>query len=143
MDYEVIEGITHADVAVRVKGGSYDDLFLKGGKALICEMVENYDDILPEIKKAGVLKNISIELLYFEFLNEILFFKDAEGLLLFPESVEITEVNSEYICSFVLSGEKILRCKHNFRVDVKAVTMHGLQIYVENGVYTAESVFDV
>jgi SHS2 domain-containing protein len=143
MDYELIEDITHADVAVRVKAASYDELFVKSGRALMSEMVENPGDISPLIFKEGVISGDDIELLYFEFLNEILFFKDAESLLLLPEKISFAVINDEYKCSFRLAGEKIIRDKHIFRVDVKAVTMHGLRIYKENDLYIAETVFDV
>ncbi len=143
MDYELIEDITHADVAVRVKGSSYNDLFIKSGRALMSEMVENSCEIAPVIIKEGVISGDNIELLYFEFLNEILFFKDADGILLLPESVTVIENNGEYKCSFRLAGEKIIRDKHIFRVDVKAVTMHRLRIYKEDDLYIGETVFDV
>jgi len=143
MDYEIIEEITHADIAVRVKAGSYDELFVKSGRALISEMVENPDDISSLIIKEGSLAGASIDLIYFEFLNEILFFKDAESLLMLPAKISVTGTDDEYKCSFSLSGEKIIRDKHIFRVDVKAVTMHGLRIYKENDLFIAEAVFDV
>lgn len=143
MDYELIEDITHADVAVRVKGASLDELFIKSGRALICEMVENPGDISSLIIKEGSLSGNNIELIYFEFLNEILFFKDAESLLLLPELVKISDVTGNINCDYKLCGEKIIREKHLFRVDVKAVTMHGLRIFKENNLFIAEIVFDV
>ena len=143
MDYELIEDITHADVAVRVRGASYSELFVKSGRALMSEMVENPGDISPLIIKEGVFSGDNIELLFFEFLNEILFFKDAESLLLLPDNISVTDNESVYKCSFRLAGEKIIREKHIFRVDVKAVTMHGLRIYKENDLFVAETVFDV
>jgi len=143
MDYEIIEEITHADIAVRVKGSSLDELFVKSGRALISEMVENPGDISFLIIKEGNLTGDSIELMYFEFLNEILFFKDAERVLLIPEIVKISDVSGSLNCDYRLCGEKIIRGKHNFKVDVKAVTMHGLRIYKENDLFVAEAVFDV
>ena len=143
MDYELIEDITHADVAVRVKGASLDELFIKSGRALISEMVENPGDISSLIIKEGSLSGNNIELIYFEFLNEILFFKDAESLLLLPELVKISDVTGNINCDYKLCGEKIIREKHVFRVDVKAVTMHGLRIFKENNLFIAEIVFDV
>lgn len=143
MDYEIIEEITHADIAVRVKGTSLDELFVKSGRALISEMVENPGDISPLIIKEGNLSGNNIELIYFEFLNEILFFKDAESLLLLPEFVKIYDDTVNLKCDYKLWGEKIIREKHIFKVDVKAVTMHGLRIYKENDLFVAETVFDV
>ena len=143
MDYELIEDITFADVAVRVKGDTPEEVFIKGGNALLSEMVENYGDISPVIKRNGEIQGETLELLYFEFLNEILFFKDAEGLLLLPEKIRVTGGPGEYRCCFTLAGEKIERERHRFRVDVKGVIMHGLKIYSKDGIFIAESVFDV
>ncbi len=143
MDYEIIEGITQADTAVRVRGSSLDEIFFKGAGALISEMVENPGDIKRIVVREGSVSAADSELLYCGFLNEILFFKDAEGLLLLPESVDIKETGDGYTCSFRLSGEKIIRDRHQFRVDVKAVTLHGLKIYSDGKSLVAESVFDV
>ena len=143
MDYEIIEEITHADIAVRVKGTSLDELFVKSGRALISEMVENTGVISPFINKEGIITGDNIELIYFEFLNEILFYKDAECLLLLPEFVKISDVTGNINCNYKLCGEKIIREKHVFRVDVKAVTMHGLRIFKEKDLFVAETVFDV
>lgn len=143
MDYEIIEDVTHADVAVRVKGKTRGELFIKGARAVISEMVENPGDISSLETKEGTITGSSLELLYFEFLNEILFFKDAEMLLLLPEYVEVDCADAGYSCRYRLSGERIDRVKHRFRVDVKAVTMHGLRIYSEDNMLVAESVFDV
>lgn len=143
MDYELIENITRADTAVRVKGLSLEEIFFKGAGALISEMLENPCDIKRIVVRESSIPAPDRELLYCGFLNEILFFKDAEGLLLLPESLEIKKTCDGYTCSFSLSGEKISRDRHKFRVDVKAVTLHGLKIYSDGEFFIAESVFDV
>lgn len=143
LDYEVIDDLTRADVAVRVKGSSYDELFIKGGRALLCEMLENHGDISGEVEKSGTLSAAGLDLLFFEFLNEIIFFKDAESLLLLPEAVNITAGDGGYSCVFKLKGETIDRDRHIFRADIKAVTMHGLRVFENEGVYIAEALFDV
>ena len=143
MDYEIIENVTYADVAVRVKGASYSELFTKSGQALMSEMVENLSDIVTETEKDGTISGGSIELLLFEFLNEFVFFKDAAGLLLLPAGVSVTEENGEFTCRYKLAGEKIDHERHIFRVDIKAVTMHGFTLFRESDIFIAEMVFDV
>ncbi|PKL17129.1 MAG: hypothetical protein CVV49_12635, partial [Spirochaetae bacterium HGW-Spirochaetae-5] len=71
------------------------------------------------------------------------FFKDAENLLLLPDEIAVSCAEGLYTCSFTLTGEKINRDVHRFRVDIKAVTLHALSLYKENGIFIAESVFDV
>jgi SHS2 domain-containing protein len=143
MNYELIENITSADIAVRVKAPSLELLFRYGAEALMSEMIEDINTINNSVSKNGVLDGSDLSLLYFEFLNEFLFFKDAENLLLLPGKIEVSSSNGLYICSFALTGEKIDRDVHRFKVDIKAVTLHALALYEENGIFIAESVFDV
>jgi len=143
MSYELIENITSADIAVRVKAPSQSLLFKYGAEALMSEMIEDISSIKFTISKNGKFEGTDLSLLYFEFLNEFLFFKDAENLLLIPYSVEIVSSEDLYKCSYILKGEKINRDRHKFKVDIKAVTLHALRIYKENEIYIAESVFDV
>lgn len=143
MNYELIHNITSADIAVRVRASSQSLLFKYGAEALMSEMVDDLSTIRPVTAKSGIIEGRDLSLLYFEFLNEFLFFKDAENLLLLPEEVEVAFSKDLYSCRYILKGEKISREIHKFRVDIKAVTLHGLQIYENGGLFIAESVFDV
>ena len=143
MDYEIIHNITRADLAIRVKGRSPEEVFIRAGKALISEMVDDISMIGPSIKIAGELRTTDMDMLYIEFLNEILFYKDSRSLLLIPLTVDITYDSETYLCLYTLAGETINRDKHKFKVDVKAITLHGLRFAREGGIYVAETVFDV
>ncbi len=143
MNYELIHDITSADVAVRVKASSLNLLFNYGAEALMSEMVKDISSIKSIISKNGTLEGEDLSLLYFDFLNEFLFFKDAENLLLLPAEIEILSNGGIYSCIYTLSGEKIDKELHEFKVDVKAVTLHGLNIFEKDGLFIAESVFDV
>ncbi len=143
MNYDIIHNITAADIAVRVKAPSLDLMFRYGAEALMSEMVEDISSIKKIISKSGILEGEDLSLLYFEFLNEFLFFKDSDNLLLLAETVEVSNSRGMYSCVYTLKGEEINREIHNFRVDIKAVTLHGLRIYEHGGFFIAESVFDV
>jgi len=143
VNYELIHDITTADIAVRVRASSLSLLFKYGAEALMSEMVDDISCIRNVITKNGVIEGKDLSLLYFDFLNEFLFFKDAENLLLLPLEIEVLCKEGLFECIYVLGGEKIDRDLHKFRVDMKAVTLHGLQIYEKEGLFAAESVFDV
>jgi len=143
MSYELIKNVTSADIAIRVKAPSHGLLFIYGAEALMSEMVEDISLIRKIITKEGSLEGTDLQLLYFEFLNEFLFFKDAENLLLLPHMVEVSFNGESYSCSYAIKGEKINRETHKFKVDIKAVTLHRLKIYKSEGIFIAESVFDV
>lgn len=143
MDYEIIHDMTSADIAVRIKGDTLAGLFVNAGNTLMSELVEDIAVISRKVHITGELRNDELDMLYFEFLNEFLFYKDSRGLLLLPETVGVTKESGTYICRYTLAGEQIDREKHGFRVDIKAVTLHGLKVYEHQGTYTAVTVFDV
>ncbi len=142
MNYELIENITSADIAIRVKAPSLGLLFNYAVAALMSEMLEDINSIKPEIIKNGSLSGEDLPLLYFEFLNEFIFFKDAENLLLLPVNIEVSCTEGLYTFSYILAGEKIDKTLHKFRVDIKAVTLHELKLYETGGIFIAETVFD-
>ena len=66
-------------------------------------------------------------MLLFNLLQEIIFLKDAEQLLLRIESVEIG-YDGLYFLKAIGRGEQIDRGKHELIVDVKAVTLHMFKV---------------
>ena len=143
MDYEIIHDMTSADIAVRVKGETLAGLFANAGNTLMSELMEEITMINPKVRVTGEIRNTEPDMLYFDFLNEFLFYKDSRDLLLLPESVEVVKESDTYICRYTLVGEHIDRDKHRFRVDIKAVTLHGLKVYEHHGTFIAVTVFDV
>lgn len=143
MDYEILDNITSADIAVSVKADNLNELFMKGGIALVSEMTDELDLIKEREKRIGTLNHHELELLFFQFLNELLFFKDAEGLILKPVKVEIKAEDGEYICTYIFSGELINDSLCGFRVDIKGVSLHHLKIEEEGGIFKGIAVFDV
>ena len=143
MHYEIIDNITSADIAVRVKAPSLELLFNYSAEALMSELVEDISSIQNKATREGTIEGEDISLIYFEFLNEFLFFKDSESLLLVPCLIRISAAGNIFSCSYTLCGEKINKNFHKFKTDIKAVTLHGLRIYQRDGLYIAETVFDV
>lgn len=141
-NFEIIDNVTRADVAFRAYGGTITELFQSAALALMSIMLVNPEGIAFSTKRSIALDNLDRELLLFEFLNEFIFFKDSELLLLKPESVEIEEVDGGYRLQCDARGEHIDR-KHVFNVDIKAITMHELSIAREGDQWCATVVLDV
>lgn len=143
MGYEILENITSADLAVRVRGSSLSELFVNTANALVSEMINDVSSIKKETSRKGVLEGTDISILFFEFLNELIFFRDAENLLLVPDAVNVHDSGGLFTCEYTFSGETINRVKHEFKTEIKAVTLHRLNIYESGGQFVAETVFDV
>ncbi len=142
MDYEILENITSADIAVAVTGENLNELFMKGGMALVSEMTDDPGKIIEKETRIGALSHHELELLFFQFLNEILFYKDAEGVILKPVNVKIESSGGEYTCTYIFAGEVINESLCGFRVDIKGVSLHHLKIEKWDGVFRGVAVFD-
>jgi SHS2 domain-containing protein len=143
MPYEIIDDISRADIAYRVHGKDPDELFASGAAALVSIMLQNPETIRPSTVITFNCESPVLDLLYFDFLSEFIFYKDSKKLILLPESVQIKQSNDGYYLACRAHGETIDRKRHIFNVDIKAVTMHNLIVVQRNNEWTAIVVLDV
>jgi SHS2 domain-containing protein len=76
-------------------------------------------------------------------LQEIVFLKDAEKLLLRARSVRVQEKGDFWRATVEFQGEPIDPERHDLIVDVKAVTLHRLNVENSDRRWTATVVVDV
>jgi SHS2 domain-containing protein len=89
------------------------------------------------------LENDELDLLLFNFLQELVYYKDSELLLLRASQIEFEEKDGKHQLSAVLQGETLDRDRHQQRVDVKAVTLHRFQLEKTNDGWTAMVILDI
>ena len=83
-------------------------------------------------------------MLLFDFLNELIFYKDARRLLLLPAQVTITGSRATgYSLQARLQGVEIDAARHRLNTDVKAVTMHRFSVTPVAEGWQATVVLDV
>jgi SHS2 domain-containing protein len=128
MPFEYLEDIATADVAFRAWGTTVEELFIAASDALMNVMVENLDGIEPNERRELVLEAESLEMLLFSLLQEIIFYKDAEQLLLRVAGVRILPRGDQSELVAGVAGERIDPAKHELVVDVKAVTFHRYRV---------------
>ncbi len=143
MPFETMEDVTSADVAVRVTGRSTGELFMSAGEALRAIMLREPGRPAAGTELSFELRAVSTEMLLFAFLEELLFHKDADALLVIPSMVDVEQGPDGASLRCVAIAEPIDPGIHDFIVDVKAVTMHRFSVERVNGVWTATIVFDV
>jgi len=141
--FRFLEDITAADAAFTSYGATLEEAFLNGATALMSVMVDGPEKISGnETRKVHLAQN-SPDFLFYSFLQEIVYYKDAESLLLLPDDIVIVEAGSGLELTCTLRGEKIDRNKHCFKVDIKAVTMHMLMVEKQGDRFAATAVLDV
>jgi SHS2 domain-containing protein len=125
MPYQYRGDIAHADIAFDAWGQTLEELFKGAAEATMQVMVENLTAVRPLETVAISLEEENEEMLLFDFLNQLIFYKDARRLLLLPERLLISQVaeGAGYTLQARLQGEAIEVGRHRLNTDVKAVTM--------------------
>ena len=143
MPFFYLDDFVQADVAFRASGGTLEELFKSAWDATLSILVEDLESVRLYAVKAVDLRNREIDLLLYEFLELLVFYKDADSLLLRVASLEIQKRGEVFTLMGKLSGEKIDFRHHRLGVDVKAVTMHKFEVVSEDGRWHATVVLDV
>jgi SHS2 domain-containing protein len=143
MEYQFLDDAFTADIGFRATGDSAEDMIRAAAEATIKVMVDNVDAIAGVVTKRIELEAESLEMALFDLLGELIFYKDAEQLLLRVEQVTVTRQSQRIGLTAETRGEKINRQKHRLLVDVKAVTMHRFQIEETPHGWTATVVLDI
>src|SRR3990170_8439227 len=124
MPFEFLEEVATADIAFSAWGKDLKETFVAAADATMNVMVEELESIEPKERRELKLENDQLDMLLFDLLQELIYYKDAEELLLRVRQIEIEEKDHRHLLKGVASGEKIDRNRHRLRVDVKAVTLH-------------------
>ena len=124
--YEFVEGAT-GDLSFAAWGPSPEAAFAGAADALLAATVDDPDRVEPRERRRVWLEEPDLELLLVRFLNELIYLRDAEDLLLRTERIEIVRDGS-FRLRADLCGERIEPGRHALASDVKAATAHGLRV---------------
>ena len=143
MPYKYLEEIGTADIAFEATGRDLPELFTAAGDATMNVMIDNLDAIEPREIRQIELANADIDMLLFDFLQELIYFKDAERLLLRVRDVKIDEGEETYFLKMKAAGERLDAARHHQRADVKAVTLHDFSVKKQDGNWKARVLLDI
>jgi len=139
--FSFVEGAT-GDISFVASGATLEALFASAAEALLAATLANPGDVAPREREAIRLAEPDLELLLLRFLNELVFLRDARGLLLRAGRLRI-EPGGEARLEGELVGERIDRDRHRLEADVKAATAHGLRVEGEGAGWRASVTLDV
>ena len=143
MPYKFLEDIGTADIAFEATGRDLPELFMAAADATMNVMIDNLDEIESRETRQIELSNDNIEMLLFDFLQELIYSKDAKRLLLRTRQMEIERKGEEYFLKARLAGERLDDTRHQQRADVKAVTLHGFSVAKRDDAWKARVLLDI
>jgi SHS2 domain-containing protein len=82
-------------------------------------------------------------MLLFDFLQELIYFKDARRLLLRACETQIDQKGESYFLKAKVAGEQLDDTRHQQRADVKAVTLHGFSVEKHGDNWKARVLLDI
>ena len=139
--WKIVEGAS-ADLTFVAHGGSVEAAFAAAAEALLGATVEEPDAVEACEHRTIHLGEPDLELLLLRFLNELIYLRDAEGLLLRPLRLRI-ERGRGVALEAELAGEPLDRDRHHPAADVKAATAHGLRVTRIDGGWETRATLDV
>lgn len=130
MSFKFVEGVSLADVAFEARGKTLEEMLEAAANATTNAMVDDLKTINQKKKVKIKVDADDYERLLHNFLQEIIFYKDAKLLLFSGYEIKVEEKpkTRKLILRATLIGEKIDMKKHELLVDVKAVSWHMFKV---------------
>lgn len=143
MPYRFLEDAFTADVGFVASGATLEECFTAAADATLEVMLAGVAALRLRERREVRVEAAALDLALLSFLEEIVYRKDAEQILLRPTRVRVTRRGDQWVVDAVLEGEGIDPTRHQLCADVKAVTLHGLSVQWHDGQWDATVVLDV
>lgn len=142
MPFEFVADAVTSDVTFHAWGDTLDELFVAAVDATTAVMVPDLESVRSAARRVAEVYAEALDLLLLRLLEEVVFLKDTDGLLLRAENVHVTD-DQPARAEARLVGERIDRLRHALAADVKAVTLYGLSVERRDGLWHADVTLDV
>ncbi len=142
MSFKYIDNIATADCAVEIESHTLPQLFEDAAMSLVSRMAD-----ISTVRKTHSwnleLRESSIEMLFYEWLSELIFLKDAEAVLFSEFRINEISDGPVFKLSATVRGEPIDHERHDIAVDIKAVTLHMFNVEQAGNIWKAFVIFDL
>ncbi len=143
MSHRFIEEEAVSDVAFEALGKDLPEVFKSAGDAVMNVMIENLDAIKPVESRVIEADNDELDLLLLDFLQNLVFYKDADRLLLRAGQIEVSQRDGTWHLRALGEGEHLDPDRHIQRADVKAVTLHNFRLEQVASGWRAHVILDI
>jgi len=128
-----------ADIGIRVRAGTLEELFADAARGLFSVIVENMAAVRAVEEVAFEVSGDDVEELFHDWLAELLYTFNARRIVLaeFDVRFEASELTA------TARGEPIDPSRHEIDVEVKAITWCGLKVQRQPDGWLAEVVVDI
>ena len=140
--FRFLEEIALADIAFEVEGESVEEVF-QGATQAVLETMANPDTVSGGWERAIERSEVDLPALLFEWLSEVIYWKDAAGVVFREAPLTLTRDGSVWQLHACLIGTQVNQMGQELHADVKGVTKHLYELKQAHGRWKARVVLDV
>jgi len=137
--YRYLDHMT--DAVIEAYGSTLEEAFENAAKALNDTMID-LKDIKPDREVKIEARGHDLHELLFDWLDKVMLLLVADGIVMSEFSVRIKQ-DGNYSLEGVAKGESLNLEKHHYKVEIKAVTYHEMEITQEEGRVTVRFLLDL
>ncbi len=143
MPYRFLDDAPTADVGFLATGKTLEECFHAAADATLAVMLANPESVEARLQRTVRVEADSLDLALLRFLEELIYAKDADGNFLRAVRISVTEHENRWFVEMTLAGEPIDPSRHLLSGDVKAVTLHRLNVQRTDSGWEATVVLDI
>jgi SHS2 domain-containing protein len=143
--YRYLEHST--DAIVQAQGSSLEELFENSAMGLVNIMFD-IDKVENRQSETIIASDENLENLLFDWLEKVLLKIFIDQIVLSRFSIRVFEKDKNleekrYFLEAQVGGEKVNYDKHNYKIEIKAITYHELKIQCTDTSYVATFLVDL
>lgn len=137
--YRYLDHMT--DAVIEAYGSTLEEAFENAAKGLNNTMID-LKTVTPDREIHVRAEGHDLSELLFDWLDKVMLLLVADGIVM-SEFAVIIKRNSVYILEGIAKGEKLDLAKHHYKVEIKAVTYHEMQIEQDDGNFLVRFLLDL
>jgi SHS2 domain-containing protein len=128
-----------ADLGIRIFGQTYEELMANAAYALF-DLLTDLDRVQETLAYAIHVEAAEREELLVRWLSELLFLSESQGFLF--KRFQFSHLDQTSLQA-VAHGEKFAPSRHEFKMEIKAVTYHQVAMKEKDGAWEGRIIFDI
>ena len=138
--YRFLDHMT--DAVVEAYGATLEEAFENAARGLIDTMID-IKSVRPKKEIRFSSKGHDLYSLLFDWLDKVMLSLVADGIAISQFSVKIRQQINCYSLDGTARGEPLDLGRHGYKVEIKAVTYHEMEIKQEEGMITLRFLLDL
>jgi SHS2 domain-containing protein len=133
------------DAVIEAYGYTLEEAFENAAMAL-CDTMIDLKSVVPKEEFKFSAKGNDLYSLLFDWLDQVMLLLVADRIAMSQFSVKIKRHNNnggDYFLEGIARGELLDLDRHHYKVEIKAVTYHEMEIKQEKDIFTAKFLLDL